>query len=148
MIVLDKDLNILEANEAFIKMFVTAGQELYLANPQKLVGLPIQFFFDAKKNFSSVLTGGKEIHKENYKYKNKFYDLHIFPIEPLISIGATITNITTAIHSREIVAQKAREVIDKNISTVQQIACLLGEHMVQTETILNTIAHEYTSDEE
>ena len=44
--------------------------------------------------------------------------------------------------------QKAREVIDKNISTVQQIACLLGEHMVQTETILNTIAHEYTSDEE
>lgn len=148
MIVLDKDLNIMEANEAFIKMFVTVGQDLYLANPQKLVGLPIRFFFDAQKSFSSVLTGGKEIHKENYKYKNKFYDLHIFPIEPQVCIGAAITNITTIIHSREIVAQKAKEVIDKNISTVQQIACLLGEHMVQTETILNTIANEYNSDEE
>lgn len=148
MIILDKDLNILEANEAFIKMFVTFGQDLYSANPQKLVGLPIQLFFDAQKSFSSVLTGGKEIHKENYKYKNKFYDLHIFPIEPQVSIGAAITNITTIIHSREIVARKAKEVIDKNISTVQQIACLLGEHMVQTETILNTIANEYNTDEE
>ena len=90
----------------------------------------------------------KRYTKENYKYKNKFYDLHIFPIEPNVSIGAAITNITNLNHSREIVAQKAKEVIDKNISTVQQIACLLGEHMVQTETILNTIANEYNTDEE
>jgi hypothetical protein len=55
---------------------------------------------------------------------------------------------TNANHSREMVAKKAKEVIDKNISTVQQIACLLGEHMVQTETILNTIASEYNQGQE
>ena len=72
----------------------------------------------------------------------------MFPIEPTVSIGAVITDMTTANHSREMVAKKAKEVIDKNISTVQQIACLLGEHMVETETILNTIASEYNQGQE
>ena len=74
--------------------------------------------------------------------------MNVFPIEPNISIGAVITDMTKASHSRELVAQKAKSVIDKNIETVQQIACLLGEHMVETETILNTIANEYTPEDE
>ena len=148
MVLLDKNLNILEANEAFIKMFTDTEQNNYLSDPQKLVGTNIQQFFEAQKVFSAVLSSGDEIHKENYKYNNSIYDLHIFPVEQNISIGVIITNITNTSKSREIVAQKAKEVIDKNISTVQQIACLLGEHMVQTETILNTIASEYNQDEE
>ena len=148
MVMLDKDLDILEANEAFIKMFTGSDQASFLSDPQKLTGNEIKKFFDAQKIFTSVLTTGEEAHKENYKYNNKFYDLHVFPIEPNISIGVIITDITSSSHSREIVAQKAKEVIDKNISTVQQIACLLGEHMVQTETILNTIANEYNQDED
>ena len=148
MVILDKNLNILEANEAFIKMFTGTDKEMYLSNPQRLQGNPIGNFFEAQKAFTSALSGKKEVHKENHRFNNKQYDLHIFPIEDNISIGATITDITDAYHSHEIVAQKAKEVIDKNISTVQQIACLLGEHMVQTETILNTIAQEYNSEEE
>ena len=148
MVMMDKDLNILEVNEAFIKMFVRDNQELYLSHPQKLNGQSILSFFDASKIFSSVLLGGKEIQKENYRYQGKIYDLNVFPIEMTVSIGAVITDMTNANHSREIVARKAKEVIDKNISTVQQIACLLGEHMVETETILNTIANEYNISEE
>lgn len=148
MVMLDKDLRIMEANEAFARMFTGEEQETYLSDLQKLAGLPIQTFFSADKVFASVLASGSEAHKENYKFNNKFYDLHVFPIEQNTSIGVTITDMTNANHAREIVAQKAKEVIDKNISTVQQIACLLGEHMVQTETILNTIANEYNTDEE
>ena len=148
MVMLDKNLNIIEANESFIRMFAGSEQEMYLSDPQKIVGKSVSPLFEAQKVFSSVLATGSEIHKENYKYNNKFYDLHVFPVELNVSIGVIITDITSSSHSREIVAQKAKEVIDKNISTVQQIACLLGEHMVQTETILNTIASEYTKDEE
>ena len=129
-------------------MFVHDNQDLYLSHPQKLNGQSILSFFDASKIFSSVLMGGKEIQKENYRYQGKIYDLNVFPIEMTVSIGAVITDMTNANHSREIVARKAKEVIDKNISTVQQIACLLGEHMVVTETILNTIANEYNISEE
>ncbi|MEE6206757.1 MAG: [Fe-Fe] hydrogenase large subunit C-terminal domain-containing protein [Alphaproteobacteria bacterium] len=148
MVMLDKDLRIMEANEAFARMFTGEDQEVYLSDLQKLTGLPIQTFFNADKVFVSVLASGNEAHKENYKFNNKFYDLHVFPIEQNTSIGVTITDMTNANHAREVVAQKAKEVIDKNISTVQQIACLLGEHMVQTETILNTIANEYNTDED
>ena len=34
----------------------------------------------------------------------------------------------------------------KNISIVQEIACLLGEHMVETETLLSSIAEDYDDD--
>jgi hypothetical protein len=44
---------------------------------------------------------------------------------------------------REKIAKQAREVISKNIATVQEIACLLGEHMVETEVLLNSIAQGY-----
>ena len=44
---------------------------------------------------------------------------------------------------RSKIAQKAREVITKNITTVQEIASLLGEHMVETELLLNSIAEGY-----
>ena len=148
MVVLDKNLNIIEANEAFVKMFADEEKAEYLDDTQKLSGLPISDFFAAEKVFYSVLNGGKENHKENFRYNNKSYDLHVFPIEQNVSVGVTITDITNSNRSREIVAKKAKEVIDKNISTVQQIACLLGEHMVQTETILNTIASEYDEDDE
>ena len=44
---------------------------------------------------------------------------------------------------RESIALKAREVIDKNMSTVQEIACKLGEHMADTEILLRSIAEDY-----
>ncbi len=148
MVVLDKNLNIIEANEAFIKMFAVDDKEIYLDDLQKLSGFPISTFFDAEKVFTSVLTSGAESHRENYHFHHKLYDLHVFPIEQNESIGVTITDITNLHDSKEMVAQKAREVINKNISTVQQIACLLGEHMVETETILNTIASQYDQEED
>ena len=36
-------------------------------------------------------------------------------------------------------------IITKNIATVQEIASLLGEHMVETELLLNSIAEGYDS---
>ena len=40
---------------------------------------------------------------------------------------------------------KAQEVIDRNISIVQDIACRLGEHMVETELLLNTIIEDFNT---
>ena len=41
------------------------------------------------------------------------------------------------------VAEKAREVIRKNVLTVQQVARLFGEHVADTEILLNEIAGAY-----
>ena len=48
---------------------------------------------------------------------------------------------------REKIAEKAKEVIEKNLATVQQIACTLGEHMAETEVLLRSIAKDYAADD-
>ena len=44
-------------------------------------------------------------------------------------------------------SSREQEVINKNIATVQEIACLLGEHMVETELLLSSIAKDFDVDE-
>ena len=64
-------------------------------------------------------------------------------LEPGKVAGAIITDVTKTQMNREKIARRANEVISKNISIVQEIACLLGEHMVETETLLSSIADDY-----
>ena len=123
-------------------------KDIFLSSPERLVGLPVKGMLDWTPLFKMVLKTGKEIHKEHYKFNKKCYDVHLFPIEDGLSIGAIITDITGVQNSKELVAQKAKEVINKNISIVQEIACLLGEHMVETETLLSAIADDYNEAEE
>lgn len=47
---------------------------------------------------------------------------------------------------REQIAARAREVIDRNIATVQEIAGRLGEQMADTELLLRSIADDYADD--
>ena len=46
---------------------------------------------------------------------------------------------------REEIAAKARDVIAKNVYTVQQVARLFGEHIAETEIMLKEIAGAYES---
>jgi iron only hydrogenase large subunit-like protein len=130
LIMLDKDLNVLEVNEAFHKLF----QENEIAD-----------FFPL---FRTALRTGKDLHKEHYVYKNRLYDLNIFAVEQKEIVGALITDVTRTREGRERVAGKAREVIAKNIAAVQEIASLLGEHMVETEALLTALAEDYSAAEE
>ena len=68
------------------------------------------------------------------------FDITIFTIEFGEIVGAVITDVTKSELDRSKIAKRARDVITKNIATVQEIASLLGEHMVETELLLNSIA--------
>ena len=52
-------------------------------------------------------------------------------------------DVTQSEMRREHISQKAREVIQKNVFTVQQIAKALGEHMAETEILLREVASGY-----
>ena len=52
-------------------------------------------------------------------------------------------DVTRTEFRREEIAAQAREVIRKNLATVQDIACKLGEHMADTEILLRSIAENY-----
>ncbi len=148
IVMVDNDLNILEANDSFMKMFTGDMYEVFKARPDGLTGAALDRIVDFADLFKTILETGKDLHKEHYNIKGRLYDISAFTIEENEIVGAVITDVTSAETNREKISQKAHEVISKNISIVQEIACLLGEHMVETETLLSSIAEDYEEREE
>lgn len=149
IVMVDKDLRIVESNEAFMKMFCSDMYDIFSDRPEGLNGACIDRIIDFSDIFKETLKTERDIHKEHYPVKNRLYDISAFSIDKNELAGAIITDVTQSEMGREKIAQKAHEVINKNIAIVQEIACLLGEHMVETELLLSTIAQDYdTSDED
>ena len=148
VVMVDNNMNILEANDSFMKMFTGDMYDVFKNRPDGLKGAAIDRIVDFADIFRTILKTGKDLHKERYHVKNRLYDISAFTIEENEIVGAVITDVTSAETNREKISQKAHEVISKNISIVQEIACLLGEHMVETETLLSSIAEDYDDKEE
>ncbi len=146
IVMADSDLRILETNEAFVRMFAPDLMEIFKDRPEGLAGGALDRVVPFVDLFKRTLNSGKDIHKERYAIGKNLYDIAIFEIERNKIVGAVITDVTQTEMKRERIAQKAHEVIEKNIATVQNIACLLGEHMVDTELLLSQIAQGYEED--
>ncbi len=143
VVMVDKDMNIIETNDAFLKMFCPDMYDVFSNRDNGLSGAAIDRIVPFCDIFKQAINSLTDIHKEHYAHKEKLYDISAFAIEQGEIAGAVITDVTKAETDREKIAQKAREVITKNIATVQEIACLLGEHMVETEVLLDSIAQEF-----
>ena len=148
IVMVDNNMNILEANDSFMKMFTGDMYDVFKSRPDGLTGAAIDRIVDFSDIFKTILKTGKDLHKERYNVKNRLYDISAFTIEENEIVGAVITDVTSSETNREKISQKAHEVISKNISIVQEIACLLGEHMVETETLLSSIAEDFDDKEE
>lgn len=143
MVMVDNNMNILEANDNFMRMFTGDMYEIFKSRPDGLTGAAIDRIVEFSDIFKTILKTGKSLHKEHYAVGDRLYDINAFTIEPNEIVGAIINDVTQSETNREKISEKAKEVISKNISIVQEIACLLGEHMVETETLLNSIANDY-----
>ena len=143
IVMVDNNMEIIEANDSFMKMFTGEMYEIFKARPDGMAGAAIDRIVEFSDLFRTILKTGKELHKEHYNVNDRLYDINVFTIEPNEIVGAIITDVTQTETNREKISEKAKEVISKNISIVQEIACLLGEHMVETETLLNSIANDY-----
>ncbi len=143
MVMIDANFKIVEANDAFMKMFLGESYEVFAARSEGLGGAYLEKVVDFVEIFRTTLQYGKEVHKEHYSYKGLLYDINTFSIEPHELVGAIITDVTQSEVNRAKIAKKAQQVISSNIATVQEIACLLGEHMVATEALLSSIADDY-----
>lgn len=148
MVMVNNKLEIMETNDAFIKMFAPDMYDIFSKRPDGMKGASLDRILPFYSLFETALMKNTEIHKERYQIKDKLYDINVFVIEENTLTGAIITDVTTSEINREKVAKKAREVINKNIETVQNIASLLGEHMVDVETLLSSIAEDYSSEDE
>jgi len=145
VVIVDRNLRVIESNRRFAELF---GEDTVLAFDAKpgLAGADLKLIVPFYKFFENSLSSGRDIRRDSLRVDNRMFNLTVFNIEPNQVAGAVIFDITSTEIRREEIAGRAREVIDKNLATVQEIACKLGEHMAETEILLRSISENYADD--
>lgn len=134
VVIVDENLRIVESNPNFAKFF--GGEELEGA----LLDTVVPFY----NLFQNVLRTGEEIYGREIRYRGSVFSVTVFTIEKNALIGGIFRDVTQpAVHKEQII-ERTRQVIQKNLQTVQQIAYLLGENAAETEIALNSVVESFT----
>lgn len=147
VIIVNNNLEVIECNRKLALMF---GDDLLLGYDARpgLAGADARRMLPKQlcQIIENVLENGTEVNYEAFKVAGKLYNISAFVIEKDTVAGAVVFDITKGEIRREQIAERAREVINKNLATVQDIACKLGENMAETEILLRSIADDYADD--
>ena len=138
IVLANQDLKVLDCNRIFAKLFDPSLVEAYDVC-QGLTGASLKKILPFTDLFDEVLKSGCALHREALHVGDRIFDLTIFPIEPGQVVGGVISDVTDSELPREMIAQRGQEVIRKNLKTVQEVACLLGENMAETEILLRSL---------
>jgi PAS domain-containing protein len=146
VVIVDGKGMIRECNRLFAELSGAAEEFDALGN---LEGLSVDSFLPEFADlFSGAINHGSEIVKFRQHWRGRIVTVSVFPIARGEFAGAVVQDVTQNEGRREEIAAKAREVIRKNVFTVQQVARLFGEHIAETEVMLNEIAGSYESQTE
>ena len=143
VVIVDAKGQIVECNRLFAEMAGALEEFDALGN---LDGIGMDRFMpDFAELFAGAVAHGSEIVKYRQPWKDRIVTISVFPISVGKFAGAVVQDVTKNEGRREEIAAKARDVIRKNVYTVQQVARLFGEHIAETEIMLNEIAGAYES---
>ncbi len=147
IVIADSKLNIVEYNDQFRDAFWNDEEHTDIYDYENLRGANLRDFVNFTNLFSASLDLEQDIRREHVRQDERLFDVVVFNIDKKQSVGGIIEDVTNVEMRKEQIASKAKEVIHKNLATVQQIACTLGEHMAETEVLLRSIAKDYSSAE-
>ena len=144
VVIVDRDLRIIECNRRFAEIFGESNLLAFDAVPG-MAGADVKRIVPFFNYFTTCLTNGEDIRLESLHFEDRLLGVTVFSIEPEETAGAIITDVTGTELRREEIAERAREVITKNLAAVQDIACKLGENMAETEILLRSISENYAA---
>ena len=147
IVIANARLSIMEYNDKFVETFWNEDEHADIYDQNNLHGADLRDFINFTNLFSASLDLEQDIHREHVRFNDKLFDVVVFNIDKK-QIGGIIEDVTNMEMKKEQIAEKAKEVIHKNLATVQQIACTLGEHMAETEVLLRSIAKDFAADDE
>ena len=149
VVIVNEAMRIIEFNAAFVTMFAAAKADKppVPAAPAALAtieGIALAEVMPFATLFHSVLKSGEDILDRDLRYQNTILHATIFSIEKHCLVGGILQDITKPAVRKEQVIRKAREVIQKQLATTQQIAYLLGENAAEAEITLNSIIDSFS----
>jgi iron only hydrogenase large subunit-like protein len=143
VVIVDRNLKVIECNERFARLLGDDAQLVFDAR-RGLEGASMEKLVPFHNLFTLVMEGSEEVLIKDLRLQERIVRLSVFPIEKGRIVGAILQDITQPAVRREHIVDKAREVIKKNLTTVQKIACLLGENAAESEIILNSIIESFS----
>lgn len=148
IVIANARLSIMEYNDKFVETFWNDEEHADIYDRSNLHGADLRDFINFTNLFSASLDLEQDIHREHVRFNDKLFDVVVFNIDKKQIVGGIIEDVTNMEMKKEQIAEKAKEVIHKNLATVQQIACTLGEHMAETEVLLRSIAKDFAADDD
>lgn len=139
VVIVDRKLNIVDCNSAFLTLFADLDSELGSVAVERVAGLPLDRFVPFYNQFSQQFDAGMKTDQYRLHFKGRFLKVLFFTIENHRLVGAMFQDVTIPTTRRETVVKKADAVIQKSLETVQKIASLLGENAAETEIMLNSL---------
>jgi len=148
VVIVDRDMKIIDCNEQFARLMGNETEELFAMMPG-LEGADLKKISPFPQYFQTIIDpSGPELSQTDVRVGSKIFHLTVFAVEKGIAAAGVVEDITAPRVRIEKTVERAREIIKKNVSTVQQIAFLLGENAAESEAILNSIIESYTVEED
>ncbi len=144
-VIVDRDLKIIECNRNFARLFGEETEMVYDAKPG-MERAALDRIVPFHRLFRHVLDTGEDILDRDVKHGDAILHVSIFSVEEHNVVGAILRDVTEPVVQKERIVAKAREVIERNLATVQRIAYLLGENAADSEVILNSIIGSFSPD--
>ena len=143
VVIVNETMRVIEFNAAFVNLF--APDKTTNGNGAvSIEGIALAEVMPFASLFHNVLKSGEDILDRDLRFQNTILHATIFSIEKNCLVGGIIQDITKPAVRKEQVIRKAREVIQKQIATTQQIAYLLGENAADAEITLNSIIESFS----
>lgn len=144
VVIVDEKLKIIESNTSFINLL---GEDAKMINEviPNLIGADLKTLipYQIYNLFSYVLKTAEDIQNKDIHYEQGILNISIFTIRKNKVVGAIIRDMSSPEVMSEEMISRVAEVIDENLSVVQQIGFLLGEGAAKTEKMLNSIIESY-----
>jgi len=144
IVMVDKDMKVVDSNESFAKLMGEETEELYETIPglkgADVSGLVPDTVF---KMMVSVLASGEDRAERDLKFANKLVHVSVVTLYKNRIVGVVFRDMSAPMLVQDEIINRARRINRQNIDTVQKVAFLLGENAAETEELLNSIIETY-----
>ena len=138
VLLVDNELKISDMNLFCANLLGEDAMIVYEASPG-LNGMALEQVCPFADLFRTVLNTGKEITERQIRDQEKIWLLSIYNIQPHRLVFGILQDLREPYVRQEWMQEQTREVIRKYMSTVQQVACLLGENAAYTDATLRAV---------
>ncbi len=148
VVITDSRKKILECNEKFLRLFSDIDLEMSEKIETIIEGVDLANFITDLRLFDRIQATSNAMIEGKINYRKRIFRVFVFRIGQDSMIGAIFQDITSPAVRRETVIKKTEEIIEKSLSSVQQIASLLGENAAETQLILNSLIETFNETSE